>query len=135
MNLDFLGTGWSFPPTFSKNTGSVALTSGEEDIARSIEILLTTSRGERVMRSDYGCNLHDLVFEPLSTSAQTYFSEDIRNSIEKYESRIVVNDISIDMSESISGLLLISVDYTVIATHNRYNYVYPYYLESNSSES
>ncbi|MCB0636514.1 MAG: GPW/gp25 family protein, partial [Lewinella sp.] len=68
---NFLGTGWSFPPTFQKSAPGVDMTTGEPDIDRSLEILLGTALGERVMLPEYGCNMEDLLFEPIDTGLQT----------------------------------------------------------------
>jgi len=70
MNTSFLGTGWSFPPKFNAAQGSVEVTSDELDIQRSLEILLATRKGERVMQPDYGCNLDEMVFEPMTTRSK-----------------------------------------------------------------
>ena len=65
---DFLGTGWSYPPTFSKHKGTVEMTVGETDINRSLDILLQTHLGERILAHGYGCNLSDLNFQPLNNN-------------------------------------------------------------------
>jgi uncharacterized protein len=70
-----LGTGWAFPPEFDRNAGAVQMVSGEEDINQSLNILLSTSLGERVMQARYGCNLHDFVFEPLNSSVIGYIRD------------------------------------------------------------
>ncbi|MFZ4699396.1 MAG: GPW/gp25 family protein, partial [Candidatus Methylumidiphilus sp.] len=77
----FLGTGWGFPPTFDRGLGGVAMISDEEDIRSSLEILLSTDIGERVMQPRYGCNMHRLVFEPLDTTLQAYMEDLIRTAI------------------------------------------------------
>ena len=71
IRTNFLGTGWSFPPTFIRASRGVKMTSGEEDIDRSLEILLSTSLGERVMLPEYGANMEELLFEPIDTGLQT----------------------------------------------------------------
>ena len=128
ISKSFLGTGWGFPPTFSKTTGSVNMLSDEADIQSSLEILLSTRQGERVLRYDYGCNLDELVFEPLTTTFKTYIKDLISTAILYYEPRIAVNKIELDDTEEVEGKILISIDYTVRSTNSRYNYVYPYYL-------
>jgi phage baseplate assembly protein W len=123
----FLGTGWGFPPAFSNQTGTVGLLSNEEDIQSSLEILLTTRQGERVMRPDYGCNLDELVFEPLTTTFKTYIKDLISTAILYYEPRIEVNKIELDDTGELEGRILISIDYTVRATNSRFNFVFPFY--------
>ena len=123
----FLGTGWGFPPAFSNKTSDVAMLSDVDDIQSSLEILLTTRPGERVMRPDYGCNLDELVFEPLTTTFKTYIKDLISTAILYYEPRIEVNSIDLDDTGELEGRILIVIDYTVSATNTRFNFVYPFY--------
>ncbi|WP_236675944.1 GPW/gp25 family protein [Chryseolinea lacunae] len=127
ITKSFLGTGWGFPPTFSKTTGQVGMLSDVDDIQSSLEILLSTRQGERVMRQDYGCNLEELVFEPLTTSFKTYIKDLIATAILYYEPRIEVNKIDLDDTGELEGRILISIDFTVRATNSRFNFVYPFY--------
>ncbi len=123
----FLGTGWGFPPAFSNKTSDVGMQSDVDDIESSLEILLTTRPGERVMRPDYGCNLDELVFEPLTTTFKTYIKDLISTAILYYEPRIEVNSIDLDDTGELEGRILIVIDYTVSATNTRFNFVYPFY--------
>jgi hypothetical protein len=123
----FLGTGWGFPPAFSNKTSDVGLLSDVDDIQSSLEILLTTRPGERVMRPDYGCNLDELVFEPLTTTFKTYIKDLISTAILYYEPRIEVNSIDLDDTGELEGRILIVIDYTISATNTRFNFVYPFY--------
>ena len=127
IRKSFLGTGWGFPPAFSNKTAAVGLLSNEDDIQSSLEILLTTRQGERVMRPDYGCNLDELVFEPLTTTFKTYIKDLISTAILYYEPRIDVNKIELDDTGELEGRILISIDYTVRATNSRFNFVFPFY--------
>lgn len=128
----FLGTGWGFPPQFSNAGSQVALLSDVEDIQSSLEILLSTRQGERVMRPDYGCNLDELVFESLTTTFETYIKDLIATAILYHEPRIDVNSITLDDSGELEGRILITVDYTVRSTNSRYNFVYPFYKKQGS---
>ena len=123
----FLGTGWGFPPTFSNTTFDMEMISDEDDIKSSLEILLSTRQGERVMRPDYGCNLDELVFEPLTTTFKTYIKDLIATAILYYEPRIEVNSIELDDTGELEGRILIVIDYTVSATNSRFNFVFPFY--------
>lgn len=127
MTNSFLGTGWSFPPTFDTTIGSVITTSDEEDIQFSLQILLSTRKGERVMQPGYGCNLDEMLFEPMTTTFKTYISDMVRTAILFYEARINLNGVLIDDSRETEGVIAISLDYTVRTTNSRFNFVYPYY--------
>ena len=133
IRTSFLGTGWGFPPAFSKAAG-VAMLSDEADIQSSLEILLSTRQGERVMLQDYGCNLDELVFETLTTTFKTYIKDLIATAILYYEPRIDVNRIELDDTGELDGRILITIDYTVRSTNSRFNFVFPYY-KTESTET
>jgi len=127
----FLGTGWSFPPTFDSQTGLVEMVSDLEDINESLNILLSTSLGERVMQPDYGCNLNDYMFESLNNSLIGLIKHHVENSILYYEPRIKAENIDVtaaDSSDLIEGRFTITVEYSIPETNSRFNYVYDYYL-------
>ena len=121
----FLGSGWSFPPTFDKDTGGVEMTSGVADIQKSLEILFTTSLGERIMNPAFGCSLADMVFEPMNTSMLTYIQNLLQTAILYHEPRIDADEIVVEPHD---GFLLIKLGYTVRSTNSRFNFVFPYYV-------
>lgn len=126
-STSFLGTGWIFPPVFDKGTGEVIMISDEADVHNSLEILLSTRPGERVLLPDYGCNLDELVFEPLSTTFVNEMKDLIQTAILYHEPRITVHDIKISQDQATDGIILIEVDYTIKSTNSRFNYVFPFY--------
>jgi phage baseplate assembly protein W len=132
ITKSFLGTGWSFPPSFSNQTLQTAMLSDEADIQSSLEILLSTRQGERVMRQDYGCNLDELVFEPLTTTFKTYIKDLVATAILYYEPRINVDKIDLDDTGELEGRISISIEYTVRATNSRFNFVFPFYKKENT---
>lgn len=132
MPNSFLGTGWSFPPTFSTSAATVEMTSDELDIQKSLEILLSTHKGERVMEPEYGCNLDDMLFEPMTTTFKTYMRETIKTAILYYEARIDLNAVNIDDSRETEGVIAIALDYTVRTTNSRFNFVYPFYKKEGT---
>lgn len=125
----FLGRGWSFPPTFSKNSGNpgVVMVHGETDVKQSLEILMSTSLGERVMLPEYGCNLQTYLFESISNSKMYFLKELIKDAIINFEPRIELNNINIDSSDFQEGIIRIKLDYTIRTTNTRFNLVFPYY--------
>jgi len=123
----FLGRGWGFPPEFNRATKAVNMLEDEADIKSSLEILLSTRLGERVMVPDYGCNLDELLFKPLTLTLKTFVIDLIKTAILYYEPRIDLNKIDIDPTDELEGVLLINLDYTVRATNSRKNMVYPFY--------
>ena len=131
--LDFLGKGWSFPPTFDKDSGMVEMRSGLVDIQESLWILLSTRLGERIMQPKYGCQLDELQFENLNRTTITYISELIRTAILYHEPRIEVEKIEIEEEGLIAGKVLIKLSYLVRSTNSRMNMVYPYYINEGTS--
>ena len=126
---DFLGTGWGFPPTFNKETKSVVMVSEVEDINQSLNILLSTELGERVMQPKYGCNLQDYIFEPVSHGLLTTLTDIVRTAIIYFETRIELEKLEINTENAWDGVLLINIDYKVKVNNSRFNYVYPFYLK------
>ena len=126
MVKSFLGAGWSFPPSFSKATKEVVMLSDEADIQSSLEILLSTRHGEGVMNHKYGCNLDEMVFEPMTTTFKTYIKDMIQTAILYYEPRIDVKKIELEGSRDAEGVVLVIIEYIVRSTNSRFNYVYPF---------
>lgn len=126
---EFIGTGWKFPIEFRLDTASAVMISGEESIKNSLDVLFTTPMAERLMHADYGSELHSFVFEQVNKSTITYMQVVIGDAILFNEPRIVLNAIDIEPSLNNSACLEITVDYTISSTNNRYNYVYPFYLQ------
>ena len=124
----FLGRGWSFPPTFTRGGAGVEMVSGIEDIHQSLQILLSTRLGERVMQDDFGCDLSYVLFEEIDQSLVNALTGLISDAILYHEPRITLERLDISESEGQQGLLLISIDYTVRGTNSRFNMVYPFYI-------
>ena len=124
---NFLGTGWGFPPHFDANTKTVQLTTGVEDINNSLNILLSTRLGERIMLPEYGCNLDELIFESLDITLKTYIKDLISNAILYHEPRIDVSNIELDTTNELEGKILIRIEYIMRITNSRANMVFPFY--------
>lgn len=125
---DFIGTGWKFPVEFSRETGTVEMLFGEADIKSSLDILFATSMGERVMRPDYGSSLSAFLFASMNTATLTYMEAMIRKAILFHEPRIKADVVEITTAQLEEGRIDINVSYTIMITNNRYNYVYPFYV-------
>ena len=130
----FIGRGWAFPPSFdSAGTGSgargaVAMAEGIEDIRQALQILVSTTLGERLMRPDFGCALDERVFHPMNASMLSYVEALIRSAILHHEPRIDAERISV-ITDDPAGRLDIHVAYAVRGANSRFNMVFPYYLE------
>jgi phage baseplate assembly protein W len=125
----FLGTGWSFPPTFSRATLSVDMVSDDIDIRQSLWVLFSTSLGERIMLPGYGTQIWRMVFRAINTTLITQLADMVSQAILYWEPRIDVIDIGVTSDASQDGRVLIAVDYMIRRTNTRSNLVYPFYLQ------
>lgn len=132
---DFIGRGWKFPIEFKKSTGTVTMLTHEENIRNSLYILFTTRIGERIMQPDFGSELDSFIFSGVSKSMITYLEAVIANTILFNEPRIILNNVEINVVNGESFRLDIEIQYTVSATNNRYNYVYPFYIREATNLS
>ena len=123
----FLGTGWSFPPSFDPHTRAAVMVSREEDIAQSLFILLSTVPGERVMHPTFGCGLKQMVFEHMNESTITEIRDIVRRAVLFFEPRISLDHIEVDIPDRLNGVLQLRLDYTIRTTNSRANMVFPLY--------
>lgn len=131
MANEFLGTGWQFPVAVGAN-GAIVLASAEQDIAEAIRIILGTAKGERVMRPDFGCGIHERVFAVLNASTLGSVETEVREALVLWEPRIDVLRVAASPREAAEGRLLIEIEYRVRSTNTRYNLVYPFYLKESA---
>jgi uncharacterized protein len=129
VNGGFLGVGWSYPVRVDGSGGVSLETQHEEKIRQAIWIILATARGERVMRPDFGCGIHDLVFAVNSAGTAGRVAGEVREALVQWEPRIDLLDVKARADGQAGARLLIEIDYRVRSTNNRFNLVYPFYLE------
>jgi phage baseplate assembly protein W len=130
MSYDFLGNGWAFGEPFASTPeGKVPEARAEESIAQSIWLILSTSRGERVMRPEFGCGLNDLVFGRNDAAMAGTIQQTVREALALWEPRIDVLDVTTTSNARQPNTILIEISYQVRATNSRYNLVYPFYLD------
>ncbi|MFK7908706.1 MAG: GPW/gp25 family protein [Chitinophagales bacterium] len=136
-NIDksFLGTGWSFPPTFNEAANSIVMVSAEKDIAESLFIILSTIPGERIMRPEFGCDLHSKVFARVDSTFKHDVVDLISTAISEFEPRVELDTIDIDTSEVLDGIVNIHIYYTIISVNVRTNIVYPFYIVEGTGVS
>lgn len=123
----FLGRGWSFPPTFNKDAGSVDMVAEEEDIRQSLYLLLSTTPGERITNVKFGCDLNRVLFDPVNSGIDIIIKDMITHAILYYEPRISLRDIKIVKDRQLEGVVEISIDYIVRKINSRSNIVFPFY--------
>ena len=128
MSKAFLGVGWKFPLQLDKSQ-EVALSYYENDIREAIWIILSTAPGERVMRPDFGCGIHQYVFAPNNSRTAGLIASVVKDSLLRWEPRINLNKVKVNPDPDNHTVLFIDIDYTVRSTDTRFNLVYPFYLE------
>lgn len=129
----FLGTGWSFPPTFVKATRAVEMTSENENIKQCLDNLLSTNLGERLHLPDYGSQLKRLIFQKLDGNLLNQIRSTISRAIVHYEPRIILEEIEIDDSQGTEGLVNVTIHYIIRDTNTRNNMIYPFYLKEGTN--
>jgi Bacteriophage baseplate protein W len=122
---DFLGIGWKFPLQVTP-AGRIAQARYEQRIEESIYLILSTAKGERVMLPDFGCGIHDLVFEPNNPGTVSATKQSVRTALTRFEPRIDVLDLDVEPQDA--NLLLIRISYRIRANNAIGNLVYPFYI-------
>ncbi len=129
MGQEFLGTGWASPVAVDENTGDIRLSRHENDVEEAIVTILKTAPGERLMRPDFGCGIHDYVFAPDNAQTAGMIRFHVEQALGRWEPRIVNLSVRVSSDRARPGVLLIHIAYTVRSTDSRFNLVYPFYLE------
>lgn len=125
---DFLGCGWAMPVEIDSRTGHVAHATYEEDIRQSVRIILETSPGERVMRPNFGCGIHELVFASLDSTAMARIRSVVQEALGRFEARIDVLEVTVDDDAGTEGQLLVEIEYRVRQTNQIGNLVFPFFF-------
>ena len=124
----FLGIGWTFPPTFRREWWGLEMLVAETDVQSSLGIIIATITGERVMLPTFGCNLQPYVFEVMNVPNIAMIEKIVKEALTYHEPRIIVEGI-VSTPNQQEGYLEIDVQYSIIATNTRYNYVFPFYMQ------
>jgi phage baseplate assembly protein W len=125
---DFLGRGWAMPVELEPRTGLVASVQHEEDIRQSIRIILETTPGERVMRPNFGCGIHEMVFDALDSTAIQRVRSIVEESLRRCEARIDVLEVTVEETPAEQGRLIVEIEYRVRKTNQTGNLVFPFYF-------
>jgi phage baseplate assembly protein W len=130
MDAPFLGVGWGFPVAFTG--GAPVMVRGDEGVAESIWIILSTAPGERVMRPEFGCGIHQHVFALNNATTMGLIAFEVRRALVRWEPRIDVLDVRVTADVE-DDRLLVDLDYAVRPTNSRFNLVFPFYLEGGGA--
>lgn len=126
MSEDFVGSGWAFPIR-TDATGRIALVSRDREIEDSIRLILGTAYGERPMRPDFGCAIHDYVFAGIDSGIAGRIAEEVRASLVRWEPRVAVEDVRVTVDEDNPSLAYIDIRYSIGEDNDPRNLVFPFY--------
>jgi hypothetical protein len=127
MRSEFVGSGWAFPVR-TDATGGIALVHGDREIAEAIRLVLATAPGERPNRPEFGCAIHDLVFAPADAATAGRIAYEVRLSLERWEPRVLLDDVVVSFAEAHRGALHIEVRYRLRGSNDPRNLVFPFYV-------
>jgi phage baseplate assembly protein W len=131
VHRDYLGRGWKFPIQVTP-AGGIAMAGYEQRVEESIYLIVSTALGERVMLAEFGCGIHDVVFEPSSPGMVSVVAQQVRRALTAYEARIDVLDVSAEHAPEEPNLLLVRIGYRIRANNAIGNVVYPFYVTEGS---
>ncbi|WP_229403214.1 GPW/gp25 family protein [Micromonospora okii] len=134
MAEQFIGAGWAFPLR-TDATGGMALVDREREIVEAIQLILGTAPGERPMRPEFGCGVHDYVFAPADENTAGRIAFEVRRALDRWEPRIDVTDVVIGFDAEDAGVLYIDVRYSIRGTNDPRNLVFPFYVIPSHEES
>ncbi len=124
---EIIGSGLAFPLQVDRR-GGIALARDETDIEQAIELILATAPGERPMRPEFGCGVHDFVFDTIDASTVGKMEQAIRDALDRWEPRVIVQTVEFDLDYVGEGRLVIDIGYRVRVTNTLRNLVYPFYV-------
>ncbi len=132
QNSEFLGKGFAFPPGVDPVTGQMRTAAYEEDIRQAIYLIIMTRKGERVMRPEFGCSIHEYAFDSMDYETLSRIEQTVEEALILWEPRI--RDIEVNAYRAEAGKLNIEIGYVVRSTNNPYNLVYPFYINEGMTE-
>lgn len=125
-HADFVGSGWAWPGGVD-STGGIALVAGDTELTQAMRLILGTAPGERPMRPEFGCGVHDLVFDPSDGTLAGLVAHEVRAALLRWEPRVDVTDVDVTFDPERPGVAYIDVSYVVRSTNDRRNLVVPFY--------
>jgi phage baseplate assembly protein W len=128
MSERFIGAGWAAFDVRTDATGGIALVTGEREIEEAIRLILATVPGERPMRPEFGCRIHDLVFGPANASTAGEIAYEVRAALERWEPRIDVVEVQVSFDRADTGTVYVDLRYTLRGLNDPRNLVFPFYV-------
>ncbi len=126
-NKPHLGKGLAFPLKINARR-EISLASADDDIRQSIQIILGTRPGERVMRPRFGCRVHELLFEARDATTFNLIRKYVEEALAYWEPRIRVLSVNTLMSNDNDSSIFVDIQYEIKETHDIRSIVYPFFL-------
>jgi phage baseplate assembly protein W len=124
---DFIGRGWAFPIRTDTN-GGIALVGNEREIAEAVRLIVATTPGERPMRPEFGCHIHEFVFAPADAMTAAAINAEVTRAVNTWEPRVIVEQVDVLQAPDDQTVFYIDIHYRLRATNSRYNLVFPFYV-------
>lgn len=124
----FLGVGFRFPFAVEPANGAVAFSRYEDNIEECVRVILGTAKGERMMRPEFGCGIHDLVFAPNNVGTHTLVAHHVEEALTKWEPRIRNVQVEVRADPDQAERILVDLRYEIRAVNSIHNLVFPFYL-------
>lgn len=127
MTTDFVGAGWSFPLR-TDASGAMALSAGDREVAEAIRLILATAPGERPMRPEFGCGVHQYVFDPADATTSGRIAYEVRAALRRWEPRIDVLSVDVGPDPYLQSVLYVDIRYVLRGSNDPRNLVFPFYV-------
>ncbi len=127
MSEEFIGRGWAFPLR-TDATGGIALVTREREIEEAIRLILGTAPGERPMRPEFGCRIHEYVFSSADGSTASSIAAEVKSALRRWEPRVDVEDVLVSFDARDASVMYIDIRYAIRRTNDRRNLVFPFYV-------
>ncbi|HNI35099.1 MAG TPA: GPW/gp25 family protein [Microthrixaceae bacterium] len=127
MSEEYIGRGWTFPVRTSA-AGGIALAERDNELQESMRLILSTAPGERPMRPDFGCAIHQFMFAPVDATTEGRIAQEVERALERWEPRIDLVDIVVERAPDEDATLYIDITYSVRGSNDPRNLVFPFYV-------
>jgi phage baseplate assembly protein W len=134
LSEEFIGKGWAFPIE-TDATGAIALVERERELEVSMRLILGTAYGERPMRPDFGCAIHEYVFASVNATTAGRIAYEVKVSLTRWEPRVEVLDVVVSQDPGLPGQMFIDIRYVERETNDPRNLVFPFYVIPSEGSS
>lgn len=127
MAESFVGRGWRYP-LGTDAAGGIAMASEDRQIEQAMRLILATAKGERPMRPEFGCGVHDFVFAPANATTAGRIAVEVERSLTFWEPRIDVKSVDVSIDAVAGNTLYINIIYEKKGSYDPRSLVFPFYV-------